>query len=77
VSRERSELRARRNNSAGSLPAEGHPPPPSRRWVLDVLTPKTPRRAGGIPKAPAPAPPVCFPFASAFQRPLTAHAEAR
>jgi hypothetical protein len=47
-----------------------------RRWMPDVLTPKVPR-AGGFPKAPAPTPPVCIPFASAFQRPLTAHAEAR
>ena len=42
----------------------------------DVLTPKVPR-AGGFPKVPAPTSPVCTPFASAFQRPLTAHAEAR
>jgi hypothetical protein len=30
-------------------------------------------RAGGFPKAPAPVPPVCSPFADAFQRLLTAH----
>ena len=30
-------------------------------------------RAGGFPKAPIPVPPVCSPFADAFQRPLTAH----
>jgi hypothetical protein len=30
-------------------------------------------RAGGFPKVPVTAPPVCIPFADAFQRLLTAH----
>jgi hypothetical protein len=41
------------NNAVSNFPAGGDPPPPNRRWMSDVLTPKAPR-AGGFPKVPAP-----------------------
>jgi hypothetical protein len=51
--------------------------PPNRRHLYHAeplhATPKCHfSRVGGFPKTPAPAPPVCSPFAGAFQRPLTA-----
>jgi hypothetical protein len=66
-------------------PAGGEPPAANRRHLCHAVplhaTPKCYfSRAGGFPKAPAPAPPVCSPFAGAFQRPracvyLAAHEE--
>ena len=47
------------NNAVSNLPAGGYPPPPNRRWMSDVLTPKVPR-AGGFPKVPAPTSPCVF-----------------
>jgi hypothetical protein len=59
--------RRERERSGQQFTSRGYPPPPNRRWVLvlDVLTPKAPR-AGGFPKAPAPAPLVCIRLPTLF-----------
>jgi hypothetical protein len=61
--------------------SRGQPPPPNRRLLYIkqslFMPPRTPGcrfpRADGFPKVPATEPPVCIPFADAFQRLLTAH----
>jgi hypothetical protein len=63
------------NNTASTLPAGGVPPAAKEPLDARTITPKVPR-AGGFPKAPATTPPRFSPFASAFQRPLTAHVKA-
>ena len=60
--RERSELRAAKplaQQRGQQLAGRGDPPPPNRRWMSDVLTPKVPR-AGGFREVPAPTPPCVF-----------------
>jgi hypothetical protein len=67
------------SNSAagGGAPAAKSPPSMSMSMISSRATKPPPRcyffRAGSSPKAPAPVPPVCIPFADAFQRLLTAH----
>jgi hypothetical protein len=61
-----------------NLPAQHKAAQPNRHYLYHAeplhATPKCYfSRAGGLPKAPAAAPPVCIPFAGAFQRLLTAH----
>jgi hypothetical protein len=61
-----------------NLPAQHKAAQPNRHHLYHAgplhATPKCYfSRAGGFPKAPATAPPVCIPFADAFQRLLTAH----
>jgi hypothetical protein len=76
------------SNAVGNLPVlrqQGERPPAANRQIAagcrlsDVLTPQIPRGCSVQAvsrRSPHQPPPVCIPFASAFQRPLTAHAEA-
>jgi hypothetical protein len=48
------------SNSVKSLPAGGYPPPPNRRWMPDVLTPKAPRACGRFPTGLRTGPPCVF-----------------
>jgi hypothetical protein len=55
------------------LPAgEINPPPPNRRFRT-MQSPLTPPPCRRFPEGPRTDPPVCIPFADAFQRLLTAH----
>jgi hypothetical protein len=65
------ERRSRSPNNAQrgqQFASRGNPPPPNRRWMSDVLTPKAPR-AGGFPKAPAPTPPRVYSVRRCFSAP--------
>jgi hypothetical protein len=65
-------------SAVSNLPAQHKAAQPNRHHPYHAAPSRHPEkcyffRAGGFPKVPAAAPPVCIPFANAFQRLLTAH----